>query len=80
MIRVASVLQPLAEDAAVLSAEDTRRLVIDVLKEDNVRSWKTNGRLISRCRLLTSALSRNACYVSGAIEANFDTSLLRSPI
>jgi len=33
MIRVAGVLKPLTEDAAVLSAEETRRLVIDALKE-----------------------------------------------
>ena len=31
MMRVAGVIQPLAEEA--LSAEDTRRLVIDTLKE-----------------------------------------------
>jgi len=33
MMRVAGVIWPVAEDAEVLSPEDTRRLVVDALKE-----------------------------------------------
>src|SRR6476660_7866948 len=55
MIRVAGVLKPLTEDAAVLSAEETRRLVIDALKEGQRSKLKTNGSLTSRCRFMISA-------------------------
>jgi len=72
MIRVASVLQPLAEDAAVLSAEDTRRLVIDVLKEGQRAKLENEWQIDFALQVADLGRYRgNACYVSGAIEANF---------
>src|SRR6476661_3424984 len=72
MIRVASVLQPLAEDAAVLSAEDTRRLVIDVLKEGQRAKLENEWQIDFALQVADLGRFRgNACYVSGAIEANF---------
>ncbi len=70
MTRVAGVLQPLTEEP--LSGEDTRRLVIDTLKEGQ-RSKLENDWQIDFA-LQVDDLGRyrgNACYVSGAIEANF---------
>jgi twitching motility protein PilT len=72
MIRVASVIKPLTEDAAVLSAEDTRRLVIDALKEGQRAKLENEWQLDFALQVHDLGRYRgNACYVSGAIEANF---------
>ncbi|HEV8417431.1 MAG TPA: PilT/PilU family type 4a pilus ATPase [Candidatus Udaeobacter sp.] len=72
MIRVASVIKPLTEDAAVLSAEDTRRLVIDSLKEGQRAKLENEWQLDFALQVHDLGRYRgNACYVSGAIEANF---------
>jgi twitching motility protein PilT len=72
MIRIAGVLQPLAEDAAVLSSEDTRRLVIDVLKEAQRAKLENEWQIDFALHVGDLGRYRgNACYVSGAIEANF---------
>src|SRR5207244_9461761 len=72
MIRVAGVIKPLTEDAAVLSAEDTRRLVIDALKEGQRAKLKNEWQLDFALQVHDLGRYRgNACYVSGAIEANF---------
>ena len=72
MIRVAGVLKPLAEDAAVLSPEDTRRLVIDVLKEGQRAKLENEWQIDFALHVGDLGRYRgNACYVSGAIEANF---------
>jgi twitching motility protein PilT len=72
MIRVAGVLKPLAEDAVVLSAEDTRRLVIDSLKEGQRAKLENEWQLDFALQVHDLGRYRgNACYVSGAIEANF---------
>jgi len=72
MIRVAGVLKPLTEDAAVLSAEDTRRLVIDALKEGQRAKLENEWQLDFALQVHDLGRYRgNACYVSGAIEANF---------
>jgi len=40
-----------------------------------VRSWKTNGRLISRCRLLTSgAIAETRAMCQARLRPIFDTS------
>src|SRR5256884_2201311 len=70
MIRVAGVVQALTEEA--LAPEDTRRLVIDTLKEGQRAKLENEWQL--DFALQVGALGRyrgNACYVSGAIEANF---------
>jgi twitching motility protein PilT len=70
MMRVAGVIQPLMEEA--LSAEDTRRLVIDALKEGQRAKLENEWQL--DFALQVDGIGRfrgNACYVSGAIEANF---------
>src|SRR6266516_7496168 len=70
MMRVAGVIQPLGEDP--LSAEDTRRLVIDALKEGQRAKLENEWQL--DFALQVDGIGRfrgNACYVSGAIEANF---------
>jgi len=72
MIRIAGALQPLSEDAAVLSAEDTRRLVIDVLKEGQRAKLENEWQIDFALQVADLGRYRgNACYVSGAIEANF---------
>jgi twitching motility protein PilT len=72
MIRVAGVLKPLTEDAAVLSAEDTRKLVIDTLKEGQRAKLENEWQLDFALQVHDLGRYRgNACYVSGAIEANF---------
>ncbi len=72
MIRVAGVIKPLTEDAAVLSAEDTRRLVIDALKEGQRAKLENEWQLDFALQVDGVGRFRgNACYVSGAIEANF---------
>src|SRR5712672_1746258 len=70
MMRVAGVIQPLTEEP--LSAEDTRRLVIDALKEGQRTKLENEWQL--EFALQVHALGRfrgNACYGSGATEANF---------
>src|SRR5947208_10323688 len=70
MMRVAGVIKPLTEEP--LSAEDTRRLVIDALKEGQRSKLENEWQL--DFALQVQDLGRfggNACYVSGAIEANF---------
>jgi twitching motility protein PilT len=72
MIRVAGVIKPLTEDAAVLSAEVTRRLVIDALKEEQRTKLENEWQLDFALQVHDLGRYRgNACYVSGAIEANF---------
>ncbi len=67
VIRVAGVIKPLAEDAAVLSAEDTRRLVIEGLT--------------SRCRFMISAgIAGMPATCQVRLRRISDRSLLRSPI
>src|SRR6266850_2119218 len=70
MMRVASVIQPLAEEA--LSAEDTRRLVVESLKEGQRAKLENEWQLDFALQVDGVGRFRgNACYVSGAIEANF---------
>src|SRR5215475_14488938 len=72
MIRVAGVIKPVSDDAEVLSAEDTRRLVIESLQEGQRTKLENEWQL--DVALHVGDLGRyrgNACYVSGAIEANF---------
>jgi len=70
MLRVAGVIQPLTEEP--LSAEDTRRLVIDVLKEGQRAKLENEWQLDFALQVGDLGRYRgNACYVSGAIEANF---------
>jgi twitching motility protein PilT len=70
MMRVAGVIQPLTEEA--LSAEDTRRLVIDTLKEGQRSKLENEWQLDFALQVGDLGRYRgNACYVSGAIEANF---------
>src|SRR6266478_121037 len=70
MMRVAGVIQPLTEEA--LSSEDTRRLVIDALKEGQRAKLENEWQLDFALQIDDLGRFRgNACYVSGAIEANF---------
>src|SRR5437879_7214805 len=70
MLRVASVIQPLTEEP--LSAEDTSRLVIDTLKEGQRAKLENEWQLDFALQVGDLGRYRgNACYVSGAIEANF---------
>ena len=70
MLRVAGVIQPLTEE--LLSAEDTRRLVIDTLKEGQRSKLENEWQLDFALEVGDLGRYRgNACYVSGAIEANF---------
>src|SRR6266404_1889433 len=70
MMRIAGVIQPLGEDP--LSAEDTRRLVIDTLKEGQRSKLESEWQLDFALQVGDLGRYRgNACYVSGAIEANF---------
>src|SRR5437764_255498 len=70
MLRVAGVIQPLTEEP--LSAEDTRRLVIDTLKEEQRAKLENEWQLDFALQVGDLGRFRgNACYVSGAIEANF---------
>src|SRR6267378_887803 len=70
MLRVAGVIQPLTEEP--LSAEDTRRLVIDTLKEGQRAKLENEWQLDFALQVENVGRFRgNACYVSGAIEANF---------
>src|SRR5690349_11824900 len=70
MIRVAGAIKPLTEDA--LSAEDTRRLVVESLKEGQRTKLENEWQLDFALQVDGVGRFRgNACYVSGAIEANF---------
>jgi twitching motility protein PilT len=70
MMRVAGVIQPLAEEP--LSAEDTRRLVVDALKEGQRAKLENEWQIDFALQVHDVGRFRgNACYVSGAIEANF---------
>jgi len=70
MTRVAGVIHPLTEES--LSAEDTRRLVIDVLKEGQRAKLENDWQLDFALQVDGVGRFRgNACYVSGAIEGNF---------
>src|SRR5437773_4096253 len=70
MLRVAGVIEPLTEEP--LSAEDTRRLVIDTLKEGQRAKLENEWQLDFALQVGDLGRYRgNACYVSGAIEANF---------
>ena len=70
MMRVAGVIQPLMEEA--LSAEDTRRLVVETLKEGQRAKLENEWQLDFALQVDGVGRFRgNACYVSGAIEANF---------
>src|SRR5213595_2225359 len=70
MLRIAGVIQPLTEEP--LSAEDTRRLVIDTLKEEQRAKLENEWQLDFALQVGDLGRFRgNACYVSGAIEANF---------
>jgi twitching motility protein PilT len=72
MMRVAGVIQPVSEDAEVLSPEDTRRLVIESLKEGQRTKLENEWQLDFALQVGDVGRFRgNACYVSGAIEANF---------
>src|SRR5947207_9309106 len=70
MLRVAGVIESLTEEP--LSAEDTRRLVIDTLKEGQRAKLENEWQLDFALQVGDLGRFRgNACYVSGAIEANF---------
>jgi twitching motility protein PilT len=70
MMRVDGVIQALTEEP--LSAEDTRRLVIDTLKEGQRAKLENQWQLDFALEVGDLGRYRgNACYVSGAIEANF---------
>src|ERR1051325_7397169 len=70
MIRVAGAIKPLMEE--VLSPEDTRRLVIESLKEGQRAKLENEWQLDFALQIDGVGRFRgNACYVSGAIEANF---------
>jgi twitching motility protein PilT len=71
-LRLAGVIQPVSEDAAVLSAEDTRRLVIDALKEGQRAKLENEWQLDFALQVGNLGRFRgNACYVTGAISANY---------
>src|SRR5438132_8142733 len=70
MMRVAGVIQPLTEEP--LSAEDTRRLVIDALKEGQRTKLENEWQLDFALQVHELGRYRgDSCYVAGAIEANF---------
>src|SRR5215510_17529 len=72
MLRVAGVIEPVSEDAAVLSPEETGRLVIDALKEGQRARLENEWQLDFALQVGNLGRFRgNACYVTGAIEANF---------
>src|SRR6266478_8394150 len=70
MMRVDGVIKPLTEEP--LSQEDTRRLVIETLKEGQRAKLENDWQLDFALQVGDLGRFRgNACYVSGAIEANF---------
>src|SRR4029453_2563992 len=72
MIRIAGTIKPVTEDRAVLSPGDTRRVVVDTLKEAQRSRLENDWQLDFALQVGDIGRFRgNACYVSGAIEANF---------
>src|SRR6201987_2322939 len=72
MMRVAGVIKSVSEDAALLSPEDTRRLVVDALKEAQRARLENDWQLDFALQVGDLGRFRgNACYGSGALEANF---------
>src|SRR5213594_2841969 len=70
MMRLDGVIKPLTEEP--LSPEDTRRLVIETLKEGQRAKLENDWQLDFALQVGDLGRFRgNACYVSGAIEANF---------
>ena len=70
MMRLDGVIKPLLEET--LSPEDTRRLVIETLKEGQRAKLENDWQLDFALEVGDIGRFRgNACYVSGAIEANF---------
>jgi twitching motility protein PilT len=70
MMRLDGVIKPLLEEP--LTAEDTRRLVIETLKEGQRTKLENDWQLDFALHVGDLGRFRgNACYVSGAIEANF---------
>ncbi len=70
MMRLNGVITPLTEEP--LSAEDTRRLVVETLKEGQRAKLENEWQLDFALQVEDLGRYRgNACYVSGAIEANF---------
>src|SRR5438874_3013690 len=70
MMRLDGVIKPLMEEP--LTAEDTRRLVIDTLNEGQRAKLENDWQLDFALHVGDLGRFRgNACYVSGAIEANF---------
>src|SRR6478609_11470073 len=80
MIRVAGAIKSVSEDAAVLSPEDTRRLVVETLKEGQRAKLENEWQLDFALQVGDLGRFRgNACYASGAIEANFRKILSEIP-
>src|SRR6516225_1854216 len=72
MLRTSGGLQSVSGDAALLSPEDTRRLVVDALKEAQRARLENDWQLDFALEVGDLGRYRgNACYVSGALEANF---------
>src|ERR1700751_3761377 len=72
MMRVAGVIKSVSEDAALMSPEDTRRLVVDALKEAQRARLENDWQLDFALEVGDLGGYRgNACDVTGAIEANF---------
>src|ERR1043166_4939335 len=70
MMRLNGAIKPLTED--VLSPEDTRRLVVETLKEGQRAKLENEWQLDFALQVEDLGRYRgNACYVSGALEANF---------
>src|SRR5207248_9647188 len=70
MLRIAGVIQPLTEEP--LSAEDTRRLVIDTLKEEQRAKLENEWQLDFALQVGDwGAFGGMDCLVPGAFEANF---------
>ena len=71
-LRVAGVIEPVSNDAEILSAEDTRRLVIDALSEAQRARLENEWQLDFALQVGNLGRFRgNACYVMGAISANY---------
>src|SRR5207247_9124283 len=69
MMRVAGVIKPLTEEP--LSAEETRRLVVDALKEGQRTKMENDWQVDFALQVENVGGFRgNEWYVSGAIEAN----------
>src|SRR5262245_65246808 len=69
MLRVSGVIEPVSEDAAVLSEEDTRRLVIEAWREGHRSRLENEWRLDSAWQSANLGRCRgNASYATGAIQ------------